>query len=306
MNTLDFLIIGAQKSATTALFKYLQSHHAIDMPADKEAPLFTDAVDEASLQTFMATHFSNSDASRIRGKATPQYMCDAAVPARIKAHNPDIKLIAILREPVDRAWSQYRMNRRRKTETRSFDTAVKALLAPQQLARARAGKAPMHAQHYEPEGDYYLAWSEYGRILDGYLAHFAPQQLLVLFTQDIEHQPAEPLDRGLAFLGLEPGFRPSGFGEVVHKGGDSQIISKRVKDAIRHLAPVRFIWNRVPEARKQVLRYWFEQRNVRTSNQPVELEAATWHALHEHFAADNRRLEAITGLTPPWSADRPH
>ena len=79
---IDFLIIGAQKSATTALFKYLESHPALELPAAKEAPLFTRNVDSNAVDHFMAENFSTSD-GKFRGKATPQYMCDDSIPARI-------------------------------------------------------------------------------------------------------------------------------------------------------------------------------------------------------------------------------
>ena len=98
MKPLDFVIIGAQKSATTALFKYLEGHPDIEMPAAKEAPFFTAEHDsEQEWQEYTDTHFS--DVSKLWGKATPQYMGDYRVPERLAKHCPEAKLIAILRDP---------------------------------------------------------------------------------------------------------------------------------------------------------------------------------------------------------------
>lgn len=299
MHKMDFLIIGAQKSATTALYRYLQPHTEIEMPLSKEAPLFTQEVDEAGLSGFMSEHFS-SKSGKLRGKATPQYMCDADVPGRIARHNPDIKLIAVLRDPIQRAWSQYRMNQRRGTESRSFDEAIVALMSPEKQAQARLGKPPMHTQSYEAEGDYYLAWGEYGRILEGYFAHFDPSQILVVFTDELQSQPELTLDRVLAFLDLPPGFRPDSLGEVVHKGGDQTLLPNELREGLKQLKAFRLIWDCVPERYRQAIRYWYEQANVRSSTREMELSPDNQRALTGLFAEDGARLAMLLGRPAPW------
>ncbi|MDB9868554.1 sulfotransferase domain-containing protein [Pseudomonadales bacterium] len=297
---LDFLIIGAQKSATTALFKYLEPHADIAMPKGKEAPLFHHDVNEAEVSAFMAEQFGRG-IGKLRGKATPQYMCDEAIPLRLKQHNPDLKLIAVLRDPIERAWSQYRMNRRRETEQRTFDEAVSELLQPDTLTKARAGSAPMHTETFESEGDYYLAWSEYGRILENYLRHFNRDQLLVLYTEDIQNEPQATLDKVMTFLGLDEGFTPDCLGEVIHKGGSEAIVSKQLKQRIRNFGPVKVFWDRIPEPRRRVIRYWFEQLNVKKSDDGIELSASQRAKLQMHFAKDAQLLASVTGEYPIWA-----
>ena len=219
MKPLDFLIIGAQKSATTVLHRYLGEHPAIAMPASKEVPYFTDSEAEAeSWQAFSRKWFRHADPTVLWGKATPQYMADHRVPGRIHALMPNTKLIAILRDPIDRAWSHYQMARRRETETRDFEGAMRFAMDPDVLRSARSSSVPKHEHGYEAEDNFYLAWSEYGRILLEYQRYFPREQILVLLTEDLRQDPGRELDRVLSFLGLNPGYRPASFGKIVHKG----------------------------------------------------------------------------------------
>ena len=129
LKPLDFMIIGAQKSATTALHAYLTEHPRIAMPLAKEAPFF-DRGDygKAAWKAFSEEHFAICG-DRLRGKASPQYMADPRVPGRIAALMPHTKLIAILRDPVDRAYSHYQMARRRETWKRPKSPVQRGALA---------------------------------------------------------------------------------------------------------------------------------------------------------------------------------
>ncbi len=214
MKTLDFLIIGAQKCATTTLFEQLRAHPEIVMPLEKEVPFFTrDDADAAGWRAFAERNFGTPD-HRLWGKATPQYLCDGEAARRIAALMPDVKLVVILRDPIERSWSHYRMDRRRGTEQRPFADVVRDLLVPETAARNRTLPVPSHAHGYEPESDFHVSWSEYGRALEPYLAHFRPEQLLVLYLEDLAADPAATFDRLLAFLGLEEGFRPPALGTI--------------------------------------------------------------------------------------------
>ena len=224
MKPLDFLIIGAQKCATTTLFELLRQHPAINMPLEKEVPFFTEAACEENDWANYAGRYFGQEDDRLWGKATPQYMCDPSAAARIHALMPSVKLVAILRDPIERTWSHYQMGRRRDTEARSFDDAIDPLLRSDSLARSRRLPVPAHREGYEPESDFYIAWSEYGRILEQYVQLFGSERVLVLYTEDLERDPEGTLDHLMAFIGLAPGFRPPGLGEVMHAGGGSNRI----------------------------------------------------------------------------------
>src|SRR5205807_7414257 len=125
------------------------------------------------------------------GTVTPQYMVgglweqpnrrsdggrmydERTVPLRIRELLPETRLIAILRDPVERARSHHRMAVMNRIEERTFERAIDDLLQTDALADARR----------EPrEQTGYVAWGEYGRILAGYFDVFSPEQILIVFT----------------------------------------------------------------------------------------------------------------------------
>jgi hypothetical protein len=300
---LDFLIIGAQKCATTTLFEHLRSHPGIAMPLEKEVPFFTrQDCSQDTWQDFATEQFGDAQAHQLWAKATPQYMSDPAVPARIKALMPDVKLVAILRDPIDRTLSHFQMGQRRDTEQREYAEAIAPLITAQGQQAGRSLPAPEHARGYQSEAQFYVAWSEYGRILTAFGEHFEPQQLLVLYTEELENEPEATLDRLLEFIGLPTGFRPPTLGEVIHRGGGS---SKRIPQSVRAwLRDCRFLywlWQRVPEARRGRLRFQYEQWNVNRNGNAMALPENLHTQLSKHYAADIQSLLALPVAPPPWA-----
>ena len=302
MKPLDFLIIGAQKCATTTLFEHLRKHPAIHMPLEKELPFFTsEDCTETAWSRFADRYFGAED-GRLWGKATPQYMCDPLAAERIHSLMPDVKLVAILRDPIERTISHYQMGRRRNTEERTLEAMTQALLEPASLQQGRTLPVPTHSAGYEPESDFYIAWSEYGRILQRYRALFDADQLLVLYTEDLERDPQATLDRLIRFIGLAPGYRPDSLGAVIHKGGASNKIPNGLRVWLRERRWLYRLWQMVPADWQGALRFRYEQWNVR--KQVVGAAAipeASFRALSEHFAGDLERLLSLPVETPPWA-----
>lgn len=302
MKPLDFLIIGAQKCATTALFEHLRSHPDIAMPLEKEVPFFTRKdCSQHSWQDFASQQFGNEQRNKLWGKATPQYMSDPKVPARIKGLMPGVKLVAILRDPIDRAWSHFQMGRRRETESREFAEAIASLLTEEGQQAGRCQPAPEHAEGYQSEAQFYAAWSEYGRILTAFTDYFDPQQLLVLYTEELENEPEATLDRLLDFIGLPTGFRPPSLGEVVHRGGGSdKRIPQSVRAWLRDRRALYWLWQRIPDARRGRLRFQYEQWNVSRNSDAMSLPEQLHAQLRRHYATDIKSLLALSVAPPPW------
>lgn len=303
MKALDFLIIGAQKCATTALFEHLRRHPGIHMPLEKEVPFFTRDANLSERWDEFASREFGADDGRLRGKATPQYMCDPQAPERIHALMPDTRLIAVLRDPVDRTWSHYQMGLRRETEPRPFETAVADLLNPVALAAARRQGPPEHRDGYVSESDFYVAWSEYGRILRRYVELFGRDQILVLYAEDLKQNPGPTLDRILTFIGLPAGFRPTTLGQIVHRGGGSNRIPHGVRNWLRDRKVLRWLWELVPENRRGRLRFVYEQWNTKPPEPGRPIASEVIAALRQHYARDLKLLTQLALPEPPW-ADR--
>jgi len=304
MKKLDFLIIGAQKAGTTTLFENLRKHQEVSMPLEKEVPFFSGVdCDAVAWERFCERNFAGAPPDTLWGKASPQYMCDPHAPLRIKALMPDVKLVAILRDPIKRTWSHYQMGRRRDTETRIFEQAVCDLLDQDALQIARQQELPSHSLGYEPESDFYVAWSEYGRILSGYLDHFDKNQILILYTEDLKEHPEATLDRLLNFLGLDTGYRPASLGQEFHRGGSTTIIPHSARLWLRKRAFLYRAWKLLPDQVQGRLRFRYEQLNIRKtpSSTGIPLTELVYEDLRAHFAHDFHLLNGIADRRPKWA-----
>jgi hypothetical protein len=301
MQDLDFIVIGAQKSATTTLFELLKGHPEICMPMEKEVPFFTgDRADTADWPQFVETYFGSARQGQRLGKISPQYMCDPNVPGRIHALSPNSKLIAILRDPVERCWSQYQMGRRRNTEDRSFSSAIEDLLSEESLIMGRSEAPPSHDNGYESEGEFYVAWSEYGRQLARFREFFEPDQLLVLYTEDLERTPQYVVDSVLSFIGLEPEYRPGNLNTHAHKGSGKALIPRNIRDRLRNNPLFSCLWGLVPSQTQGKIRFKYDQWNVSRNDNREGPSIATQIALRNHFAEDLKTLRQYAQLPPTW------
>jgi hypothetical protein len=120
-----FIIIGAQKAGTTSLYKYLRQHPNI-VPALKKEVKFFDCNYDLGLDWYRS-HFpyhSKLNGQKMTGEASPHYLFHPLAARRIANVLPEVKLIALLRNPVERAYSHYQLNVRRGREPLSFEQAI--------------------------------------------------------------------------------------------------------------------------------------------------------------------------------------
>ena len=130
----DFVIIGAQKSGTTSLYDFVVRHPDIAPAAKKEMHYFSRryGLGELWYRSNFPTNLSRrnfykkTNQRRLSGEASPTYIFYPAVPSRMKKILPDVKLIVLLRNPVDRAYSQYHHTMRANKETLPFEKAIEA------------------------------------------------------------------------------------------------------------------------------------------------------------------------------------
>ena len=207
----SFLIIGAQRSGSTSLHRYLSMHPCILPPLRKEVHYF-DFQFEKGPRWYLA-HFPGAHGRPGAGRravsfeSSPYYMVHPLAPKRIEAFNPDMKLIAIVRDPIDRALSHYHHERRRGIETLSFEDAI--ALEPERLSGAeRLLEQTPHCYSYCHHHFSYLDRGRYAHYLEPWLDHFPRKNLLVLKSEDLFEDANSVADRVFDFLGL-PAFRLS-------------------------------------------------------------------------------------------------
>jgi hypothetical protein len=297
---LDFIVIGTQKGGTTSLWQYLRGHPSIHLPEDKEAPFFFTraATEPGGLAAFMALHFGEAPPGVLLGKVTPHYMMGNGgmgaelIAQRIAAALPEVRIVALLRDPIERAVSHHRMSMCRGIEVRSFDEMTLDLLAPAQLAAAR--EAPT-------ETNSYLVQGEYGRILSGYRRHFPPSRMHVELSEDLARDPAGVIDRVLVSLGLEPGHRPADLGVRHHRGGLCRRVDDDAEQQLRAFLREQ-VWGRLgPESERvqHAFNFFFQMWNVVADDQLPPVSPRTRAALEEHYARDAHELASL-GIQAPW------
>jgi hypothetical protein len=198
----DFVIAGVQKGGTTALFEYLADSPEIALSRVKETHFFDDETRDWARPDYDAYHaFFDDPAGRVCGEATPIYSYWPGSLERIFAYNRAMRLILVLRDPVERAWSHWRMEFARGAETRPFAWCVRE-------GRQRLFEAGAHPWGHHREFSY-VERGFYGEQVERALELFPREQLLVLRSEALKAEPGESLAEVRRFLGLAPGAPPA-------------------------------------------------------------------------------------------------
>ena len=193
------------RSGSTELYRFLAAHPRILPPLRKEVHYFDFQYGKGRawyLAHFPGIHKRMAGRRRmVTFEASPYYMVHPLAPERIRAFNSDMKLIAILRDPVDRAFSHYHHEARRGVEPLTFEEAIAAELERLSGAERLMKKAP-HYYSYHHHHFSYLDRGRYAHHLEPWLEHFPRKHLLVLRSEELFEDPAPVMNRVFAFLGL--------------------------------------------------------------------------------------------------------
>ncbi len=221
----DYLIIGAQRAGTTSLHRYLVQHPGVRTTLRTKGVHFFDTGYGRGMSWYAsrfptrltAWYVARRHGVALRtGEASPYYLFHPLVPGRVAEHLPRVKLIALLRDPVQRAYSHYQHEVARGFETLSFEEAIEAepavLAAETERMLADPGYRSFAHQHHS-----YLARGRYAEQLDRWRARFDDRQLLVLSSERFFAQPELVFQQVLDFLEL-PAFTPAAYEK--HNGYD--------------------------------------------------------------------------------------
>ena len=183
---LSFLVCGAQKSGTTALAAYLRQHPDIHLPEAKELHFFDDetqAWPEPDLNA-LHSHFQTASTNKLWGEATPISLYWIPAAERIWRYNRAMRLIVILRNPIERAYSHWAMEHRRGNDPLPF-----ALALEQEDERSRTALPFQHRVFSYVDRGFYSAQ------LRWLWRFFRREQVLVLRQEDLPNNPQTCLDR---------------------------------------------------------------------------------------------------------------
>lgn len=181
----NFLGLGVQKGGTTSLYRLLNHHPGVFLPQWKELHYFS--LHHGLGEAWYADFFAKAKEEQCAGEITPYYIFHPLAPGRIKALVPHVKLIVLLRDPVERALSQLFHSKRLGLELLDRDEALAAeaeRLADAEPVVIAGGRHSSHQEHS------YVARSRYERQLARYESLFPREQLLLLRSEDLFQQPA--------------------------------------------------------------------------------------------------------------------
>lgn len=297
---LDFLGIGAPKSGTTSLFHYIRSHPELYIPFGKDAPFFCDEqLYQDGWGPFAARTFEGAPRDRLWGKITPQYMGDPRVADRIYRTMPRVRLLVLLRNPIERAFSDWRMRRRESgRESRAFAEVVEDQLDPTALREARACRyGEVDPKHLV------VARGEYGRILAPFFDRFPREQIHVQFTDDLARSPSSVVRSVLEFLELSTDHEPRALGKRFHRGGERRIL-KGLVSAAANRRLLRTGWRTLPRSWRISLFYWLSQDLGIVRSKAPSISPETRQRLRTFYRPDIEWLEALLRRPVPWNEFR--
>lgn len=296
----NFLIIGAAKSGTSSLHRYLDLHPEISMSSLKEPKYFVREISPEFLREFpefAGFHVVERDdylglfepGTKLRGESStaysnfPQY---PGIPAAIHAEIPATKLIYLVRDPVERVVSQY-------VQWRSARSSYR-----RDLARLHGIRGLLRDPH-DPSANL-VSNSFYMRQIKEYMRFFPREALLVIDSAELEADPPRTLSRIFAFLGADPDFRDERIFERWNEGkGKREARSLYLR--LRNSVPVRRTVDLLPDdARSRAV-----EAAYRRLSRPIErptLDQETRELIERVLLADVAELREFTGLDfPTWS-----
>ena len=195
----NFVVVGVQKAGTTALDRYLRDHPKVAMPKWKELSYFNnDKAYENNTLPNPRAFYHIKNRLKIYGECTPCYIYSHTAVERMKKHNPKMKIIAILRNPIERAFSQWNMEISRDWEKRSFKECIE-----EEIAEINAGTKEYHMVRS------YVHRGLYAEQIQRIYSEFPKEQVLFLKYEDLRDKPACTLTRIYSFLGVRP-MNPAG------------------------------------------------------------------------------------------------
>ena len=255
----DYIIAGAQKSGTTSLSAYLSEHPNVAPPITKEVNYF-DRNYHRGMQWYRL-HFPLARANEsaqaastqtLTGEATPNYMFHRLAPERIARALPKVKVILLMRNPVDRAFSHYQHKQKRRQETRSFEEAIDAETERLERDYKQIIANPEYYSRMDDRYTYLARGLYFDQILE-WQVFFPSDELLIIESGKLFKRTHVVFKRVSEFLGLPP-WQPAEFGNRYPGKYREKMLDATRRALVEYFAPhndrlyahlgTRFDWDR--------------------------------------------------------------
>jgi hypothetical protein len=225
----NFIIIGSAKAGTSSVYHYLSQHPEIYMSPLKETEFFIRVGQELEINEVQANEVLNKGVGNLEdyralfqgvkneiaiGEATPGYLYHSWVPKTIQQYIPDAKLIVLLRDPVERAYSHFWHNVGNGRETLDFAGAI-------QHEKVRMNEKWGIGYYYVNRGFYYPQLKRFFDVFD-------PKQIKVCLFEDLIHNPTDTVQDIFRFLGVNDTYIPENISEkyLAFSRGKNKYIDK--------------------------------------------------------------------------------
>ena len=279
MKKVDFFIVGAPKAGTTSLYHYLNEHSEIEMSSQKEPDFFSDQslqkqklyYDKNRIDTIEKYNslFEREDVI-LRGDSSVSYLFYEDVPHKIITYNPDAKIIIMLRNPIDRAFSHYLMDYSLGLISESFETIIQK--------QSKHKNANLFYQQY-------IQVSEYTKQIKRYLEVFSKDNIHFIDYEDFKNDTSDVVNSVFLFLGVNDDFQP-----YLKKKYNTYTAPKNslIRYVYSFVAFRKMVANILSKNLTKTIRNLFF-----TSGKKPNLPELTRNFLKKHFESDVRELSEL-------------
>lgn len=268
---LDFIGVGAQKSATSWVYKMLLEHPQICGFSGKETHFFSNEEKYKQGINFYQEFFKNCDQDKITGEFSPDYLTHPKAPRRIKQFFPDIKIIVCLRNPADRAFSRIRHLKFRGRISRSAGLDECLEKFPEIIEKGL-----------------------YGKYITEYFKLFPSENICIVFYDDIASQALKTIQKIYEFLGVDHNYAPK---EINVKINSSVVrfskIHKFINKLYLKLKKRRLGLSIIAFFRKIGLNYYTVNKALHKEGKKYQVDIAEKQKLLCFFKEDIIKLEKL-------------
>lgn len=293
-HSLDLAVLGTAKGGTTALYHYLDQHPDVVM-ADPKEPHFFDAYFDGDFRSYIDGFPTEEYEDQVLGEATPHSLFVPYVAGRLHAYAPDAKLVAILRDPVERAYSDWWMYWTRSTEPLSFPEAIDANLTRLRNGPSFFGKEAEELwRQYHTNGqtgtggeiEYrpYVEIGHYAEQIERYLKHFDRDQFSVFLSSDFREDPERVVRSIWRDLALDVNVE---IGEPERRNEAMGGVARQIYTLARTIGAEELL-----HVLPRKMRTYIKQLTARLDERPP-MPTDVRARLSKHYEPHNRRLEKL-------------